>query len=263
MLCAFFTLTGYGQDEKSYSDFLTRVFVKDLNSLRAGNNVAPFVSAFAQKFEGEIITIQINGDRVRHNFDKASLSNSLSRPVKSPALVTKWEIVEFDLITFRNNTGIATFESKTLVYSHDTLISTGTNLVRVVSTFKDGQYLIKYLSVVQIADETYRGKCYAEIVDLENKKVQVNVYHPNGTDYDVIRDSIVIGSTPTGLTTFTNQGANSNTYYWNPKSGPITTSREGTGEIGNATNRNRAIIYVLTKVYTAQCSVIYPTAKKK
>ena len=252
-------IIGNAQEETDFQKFLVQTFEVNLSNLDQGNNNAPFLKAFGEKLVWTNAIVSIDGSVTERSRSKADLKQELTKLGREHGLSVKWDILQYNELTARENTRIASFDVNVLLQANGATISKGKNVVQVIAKKMDGFYVITYLSVLQVSDKLYIGPCYVNIKETSPTSFATATAFPAGTEYDVIEKEFSFLETKTAQVVKI-KGVEQN-YFWNPKSNAITLNNDGSIKIGSAENKNGVILMVIKHQSGKKCTKMIKTNK--
>lgn len=250
------------QEESKFTDFITHTFEKSLNDISNGASTAPFLKSFSPELVWTNVNVGIDGGATINKYNKEFLSKKINHLASSAYINVKWEILVFNELIIREDANIATFEVSISVYAGEELLSKGKNIVEIVAKKAGESYAITYVSVLQILNESYRGKCYVDIdIKKENESTYTTrTYYPNGSDYSQVTDTITLIGKDKLQVIKVNQSKQ--TYYWNTLKGNISLDKDGSRVIGNTHEIDGVILAILKNRNNSTCQLMIKSARK-
>ena len=242
--------------DKDFENFIDQTFETKLNQAAMGNNTKDLLKSFDEGLIWIDINVSIDGRIAGKKGSKETLAKHIKRVASSPNLNIVWKISKYNQVSVRENTLLANFEVDVSLFAKGELISEGRNMVDVLAKKVNDTYVVTYLSILQVANKTYKGRCFVDIVKGDNGYTTQTSF-PNGTVYQTTQNDIAIVGSDKLRVVKLNQGEE--TYYWNTVLGIVTTDKQGKLNIGNAKDETNVVLVILKNQNTDKCTNMIPT----
>jgi hypothetical protein len=246
-----FSQIGLAQDEAlvaDYKAFVEKTFEQDFNSMSETRKVDPFMANFSETFVGTIVDIGLDGKGDKDAITYENLRNSLLRLIGKGSITIKWDITDITYTNVKGKTGVSGFLVTATYFRDGEVIRELTNMGEIVSTKTHTGWKITYFSLMSIEESVFRGSCYCDIYSQDKKRYLTQTYVPNGAEFEMSTDNIVIGEYRGKRFIRINDEV---VFYWNLTTGKITIEEK---EIGVANGPSLAIKLVLKYLNNEHCS---------
>ncbi len=243
---------GSAQSGEGFKNFIHETFEINLNNLSSGNNSTPFLRAFGENLIWMDVDVSIDGRVSAQRQSKDGLRKIVNRLDLQRFLTVKWKIISFSDVQVRENTRMASFEVAVELYADNEMIQSGKNYIRTLGKKTEDGYVIDYISIMQIADKLYKGRCFVSMNKENPSKITTETLFPNGTDYEgVTNDFYFIGTDKLRVVKLDEGGTN---FYWNTIQGIVSTDKLGEQKIGDASDANTVITVILKNQNINKCT---------
>lgn len=255
-------LLSFSQDGSGFEKFIKTTFETDLNAISDGHNSTKFLSAFSDNVAWVSINVSIDGRVAGKKNDKARLAQVMNTLSTHENLDVKWTIKKINEVAVRENTRFATFEVSVQMLVGGDLISSGKNMVEVLARKIDGKYYINYFSIIQLSDETYKGRCFVDSKKTNSSTYSTTTSYPDGNFYNSTKNELFfVGNDKLRVVKLDHDGE---LYYWNTVQGTVSKDKEGKRFVGNATSEEEVVLRVLRDDHSNKCThMIYEKTKVK
>lgn len=249
----------FSQDGKGFEKFIRSTFETKINAISKGEDPANFLASFGENVAWVNINVSIDGRVAGKKNDKKKLSQLLNTLSTHPSLDINWHIENINEVSVRENTRFATFEVSVKMLVGDELISTGKNMVEVLARKIDGKYSITYFSIIQLSDQTYKGRCFVDLKKTKPTMFTTTTSYPDGTFYNSTNNELFfVGNDKLRVVKLDHTGE---LYYWNTVQGSVSKDKEGKRIVGTAKSEEEVIFRVLRDAHSNACTHMIYEAK--
>jgi len=183
-----------GDDLKAeYKSFIETTFQNTFNTMSESGTPDHFIENFSPAFKGSIIHVGIDGRGDVNNFDYKQLRAATLKLIGQGSISRTWTIANINYLNVRNKTGISSFEVKVATTKDGETLSEETSLMELVSIKTAKGWKVTYLSITQIEEEVFKGRCYCDIYSKDENEFLAQLYEPKGTEYNLTTNNIYIG----------------------------------------------------------------------
>ena len=253
--------SSFAQNQTEFQKFISNTFEQKLTSLDNPSEVPDFLKSFSQDLSWREVTIAIDGKiEIPELYSKSDLEQKINFLARRSGISISWEIMQYNELTNRENSYIASMNVKVKLYANGEIIKEGTNNVQIVAEKKASFYQIKYMDVLQISQEQYLGNCYVRIASDNERTYAVDIAYPNGNNYENDGTKITVVS----LDSFKKLviDGNPQAYYWNTLNNEVSLKKEGQ-KLGVASTIENVILIAVKNEGKNTCSSVIRTAAKK
>lgn len=263
LLGLLFSLTriSFAQEQTEFQEFISNTFEQKLSHLTSTSDVPDFLKSFSRELSWRNVTVAIDG-RVDNPelHSKSDLERKVNYLASRSKIDMSWEIMQYNELTHREKSYIATMNVKVKLYANGEMIREGMNNVQIVAEKKEGFFIISYMDILQISVEEYIGTCYVQI-EAENDKIfSVDVAYPNGNIYKNFSSKITVMEA--GPFKRFNVANRDQPFYWNNETNDVSLEKNGK-KIGNANSMENVILIIVKTQGKGSCSEVIRTALKK
>ena len=254
-------LLSFSQTGAGFEKFLKSTFEANINAVSDGHNPSKFLSAFSDNLAWVNINVSIDGRISGKKNDKVKLSDVMNALASHPTLDIKWKVEKINEVSVRENTRLATFEVSVKMFAEGELISSGKNMMEVLARKVDGKYYINYFSIIQLSDQTYKGRCFVDSKKTKTTMYSTTTSFPNGTFYESTKNELFfVGSDKLRVVKLDHDGE---LYYWNTVQGTVSKDKAGKQFVGNANTEEEVVLRVLRDDHSNKCTNMIYESKKK
>ena len=251
-----------GQDQTEFQKFITETLENKFSNLNSEQDIPNLLKSFSRDLAWRNVNVSIDGNvDIPAIETKKDLERQLSSLARRSSINMTWDIVEYNELTNRESSYIASLNVKVNLYADGEIIRTGMNNVQIVAVKKSTFFEIVYLDILQIADSQYIGPCYVHIEKNNERSYAVDVAHPNGNEYSTYSSNVDIISVSDPYKKLVIEGTNT-AFYWDPKAESVSLSTEGK-KLGQASSIENALLVIVKVQGKDRCSSVIRTALKK
>ncbi len=251
-----------GQHQTEFQKFITATFETKLGALNSEQDVPDILRSFSRDLSWRDVTVSIDGRvDITDLEDKQDLERKLNSLARRPGIKMTWEIAEYNELTKRESSYIASLNVNVSLYANGKIIRTGVNNVQIVAVKKSDFFEIVYLDILQISEAQYIGPCYVRIEKKEEKSYTVDVAHPNGNTYKTFSSAVDVINVADPFKKIIIEGTNTS-FYWNPKGEFVSLSTDGQ-KLGQASTIENALLVIVKVQGKDTCSSVIRTAQKQ
>ncbi|UTW65031.1 hypothetical protein KFE94_10095 [bacterium SCSIO 12643] len=182
-----------GDLKAEYKSFIETTFQNTFNTMSESGTPDHFIQNFSQAFKGSIIHVGIDGRGDVNNFDYKQLRDATLKLIGQGSISRTWTIANINYLNVRSKTGISSFEVKVATTKDGETLSEETSLMELVSIKTAKGWKVTYLSITQIEEEVFKGRCYCDIYSKDENEFLAQLYEPKGTEYNLTTNNIYIG----------------------------------------------------------------------
>lgn len=242
--------------DKDFEKFINQTFEVNLSQATKGSDPSAFLKAFDKSLIWVDINVAIDGRVASKKGDKESLTKRIKFLGSNTNLTVVWKITNTNQVSVRENTLLANFEVDVSLFAKDEVILVGKNMIDVLAKKINDTYVITYISVVQIADKTYKGRCFVGLEKGANSYTTLTSF-PNGTAYQTVQNELAIVGNDKLRVVKLDQGEE--TYYWNTAQGVVSTDKQSKLKIGSASDETSVLLVILKNQNANKCTHMIPS----
>ncbi len=251
----------FAQEQTEFQKFISNTFEQKLSHLESPSDVPKFLQSFSRELSWRDVTVAIDG-KVNNPelFSKSDLERKVNYLASRPGISMSWEIIEYNELTNRAQSYVASLNIKVKLYANGEMIREGMNNVQIVAEKKEDFFVISYMDILQITSEQFIGTCYVRINKENDNIFAVDIAYPNGNIYKDYSSKITIMDA--GPFKRFNTANGNSSFYWNNETHDVSLTKDGQ-KIGSANSVENVILIMVKTQGKKMCSKVVRTAVKK